>query len=336
MQAGAVNRDLRWETGRCCPFTEALAQPSSSFGPWKVVHCASPASDCAVTRLARLAAGDVPALWLARLEAEVEDDAQEASVQVRSTCCGLGAAGVSITLNGSHVGCLDAEGELRLDATASCAVGIQGIPACLLPGSTNKYLAHFNCSRRMVLDLSCLVWAYWLRLDEDPDSDGMVFVCTNVEQIPDEAMPISGRLSCPGAEEPDIILDGQSVGPLLLRRSRVQAGGCLVAQLMIHVVQAGYEYFPKVPSPLQERHEELGGCELQRLMHSPIALGTLKPKGRQIDHQDTDDHIDYTEQGDHEAVGEREPLSDQSERQQSDSEGSYEDVFESLDDLDED
>lgn len=188
----------------------------------------------------------------------------------------------------------------------------------------------------MVLDLSCLVWAYWLRLDEDPDSDGMVFVCTNVEQIPDEAMPISGRLSCPGAEEPNIILDGQSVGPLLLRRSRVQAGGCLVAQLMIHVVQAGYEYFPKVPSPLQERHEELGGCELQRLMHSPIALGTLKPKGRQIDHQDTDDHIDYTEQGDHEAVGEREPLSDQSERQQSDSEGSYEDVFESLDDLDED
>ena len=36
----------------------------------------------------------------------------------------------------------------------------------------------------------------------------MVFVCTNVEQIPDEARAVVGRLSCPQAEEPEIILEG--------------------------------------------------------------------------------------------------------------------------------
>ena len=42
--------------------------------------------------------------------------------------------------------------------------------------------------------------------------DAMVFVCTNVEQIPDEARAVAGRLSCPQAEEPEILLEGGARG----------------------------------------------------------------------------------------------------------------------------
>ena len=48
-----------------------------------------------------------------------------------------------------------------------------GVPSCLLPGSTNEYLAHFHCSKRMDLELACLVWVYsWHpEADEDEDQD---------------------------------------------------------------------------------------------------------------------------------------------------------------------
>eukprot|EP00425_Heterocapsa_triquetra_P009774 CAMPEP_0195141040 /NCGR_PEP_ID=MMETSP0448-20130528/162250_1 /TAXON_ID=66468 /ORGANISM="Heterocapsa triquestra, Strain CCMP 448" /LENGTH=73 /DNA_ID=CAMNT_0040179419 /DNA_START=26 /DNA_END=243 /DNA_ORIENTATION=- len=35
----------------------------------------------------------------------------------------------------------------------------------------------------------------------------------------------------------------------------------------------GFNYEPKRPSPLAERCEELGGCELQRLAQCPVVIG---------------------------------------------------------------
>ena len=290
LQSGFVGED----GDVSCAFTEALAKPAASIGPWQVVlHCAPRARECAVSRLARLANGDAPALWLARLVAPTEDgiDGQEPCLHVHSTCCSTGAAGVLVSLNGEAAGEIGENGELKLpNATGPCVVGIQGVPSCLLPGSTNEYLARFDYSKRMDLELACLIWVYSWHPEVDEDEDdcdkdlgindamaAMVFVCTNVDQIPDEAKPVVGRLCCAEAEEPEIILDGQSVGPVLLRRSRLQGGSCLVSQLFVDVVAPpGYVYEARVPSPLQMRHEELQGCELQRLMHCPAVLGDLR------------------------------------------------------------
>ena len=322
VQAGALSRhdwsELRGEekdvsedsgqgqtSGGHCFFTESLAKPCASFGPWRVVlHCApKKGNECAVTRLARLATGDVPALWLARLLAD-EDAAEGAKtatktgplLHVHSTCCSASAKGVTVFLNGEEAGEIDENGDLNLPkSTGSCTVGIKGVPSCLLPGSTNEYLAHFNRSRLMDLELTCLVWIYWMQNifepdedqpDENPiEEDGMVFVCADVEQIPDEAKPVLGRLYCPEAEEPEIILDGQSVGPVLLRRSRLSKGStarCLVAQLTVDVVPPaslgpGVTFVARNPSPLLARYEEFGDCEFQNLMKgAPLVIGDLK------------------------------------------------------------
>lgn len=212
MQSGFVGED----GDVSCAFTEALAKPAASIGPWQVVlHCAPRARECAVSRLARLANGDAPALWLARLVAPSDEiDGQEPCLHVHSTCCSTGAAGVLVSLNGEAAGEIGENGELKLpNVTGPCVVGIQGVPSCLLPGSTNEYLARFDYSRRVDLELACLIWVYSWHPEVDEDEDG---------------------------DKED------------------------------------YVYEARVPSPLQMRHEELQGCELQRLMHCPAVLGDLR------------------------------------------------------------
>ena len=51
-------------------------------------------------------------------------------LHVHSTCCSAGAAGVSVSLNGTPVGEIGENGELKLpNARGSCRVGIQGGPS---------------------------------------------------------------------------------------------------------------------------------------------------------------------------------------------------------------
>mmetsp|Transcript_32364 Transcript_32364/g.58784 ORF Transcript_32364/g.58784 Transcript_32364/m.58784 type:complete len:1082 (-) Transcript_32364:8-3253(-) len=288
-------------SGRCI-LSDALAAPSSSLGPWQVVlHAAAPPSgqECAVTRLARLASGAAPALWLARLVAEGNDSPATSTVKprlaVRTTCCATGMAGVRVSLNGEEAGTTDEEGELELrSACDKCNIGLEGVPACLLPGGASEFVAHFGAQQdRVELETACLIWVYWVPPDEpeepDPDwededvpvdEEGILFVCTNGDQVPDEARPIIGVLRCPGSEDAEISLDGRSMGPFLLRPARSHIVGespCLLSQVTFDAVAPhGYTYRAKNPSPLAERHEELGGCEMQRLMAVPVGMGFLK------------------------------------------------------------
>merc|ERR1711957_531739 len=49
------------------------------------------------------------------------------------------------------------------------------------------------------------------------------------------------------------------------------------ARLNLECSQRGFVWCPKDPSPLVERSEELGGCELLRVIACPVVLGFLKP-----------------------------------------------------------
>eukprot|EP00930_Biecheleria_cincta_P005046 TRINITY_DN10596_c0_g2_i4.p1 TRINITY_DN10596_c0_g2~~TRINITY_DN10596_c0_g2_i4.p1 ORF type:complete len:155 (-),score=15.94 TRINITY_DN10596_c0_g2_i4:658-1122(-) len=106
---------------------------------------------------------------------------------------------------------------------------------------------------------------------------GVVCICANSDQIPDEACPLAGTLRCDGAEETEIRMDGRSTGPVLLRPSRSRTTSCCIIPDISFDAQPPqeYTYIPKDPSPLEERHRELGGCELQRLMHCPTVIGFL-------------------------------------------------------------
>eukprot|EP00928_Gymnodinium_smaydae_P017553 TRINITY_DN16710_c3_g2_i1.p1 TRINITY_DN16710_c3_g2~~TRINITY_DN16710_c3_g2_i1.p1 ORF type:complete len:1091 (+),score=255.34 TRINITY_DN16710_c3_g2_i1:489-3275(+) len=114
-------------------------------------------------------------------------------------------------------------------------------------------------------------------LDEPPE--GTVWVCAAEHFVPEEAMPLQAEILCPAAEPARLRLDGTAIGPVLLRR-RADAPGsplrCILAQVELRVQPpSGFSYRPRDPSPLAERCDELGGCELQRLMACPCVLGYL-------------------------------------------------------------
>lgn len=281
-----------------CAFSEALASPRCAPGPWQVVlHTATPpaGNECAITRLARLATGAAPALWLARLAVDSEaihsdGVSQQGLLAVKTTCCDGGVDGVRVSVDGRDAGMTNQDGELKLSCgTGKCQIGLEGIPSCLLPGCANQFIANLNATERRTVDLhvACFIWIYWVPPDEPDleaedgdmeDEDGTVWICTNSDHIPDEALPLAGTLHCDAAEESEIRMDGTFMGPVLLRPARAKTGShCLISEVSFDAqAPREYTYLPKNPSPLAERQRELGGCEVQRLMHCPVVIGLLK------------------------------------------------------------
>merc|ERR1719253_403110 len=118
----------------------------------------------------------------------------------------------------------------------------------------------------------------------------MLFVSADPEQIPEEAKPVVCSFSCLGMKEDCIRLDGNTMGPFEIRlekRPPFPTGAasvdsdrrCMLADLMFLVEHPplNFHYRNRCPSPLQERCEELGGCEFQRLLAVPQVMGYFKP-----------------------------------------------------------
>ncbi|CAK0875379.1 unnamed protein product [Prorocentrum cordatum] len=159
-----------------------------------------------------------------------------------------------------------------------------------------SYTAHAPSA--VVLQTACPVWVYWLAPDSEPEGaefdlecepeGGLVFVAASPDQVPEDAQPVRGHLSCPGAEEHGRELLGDSVGPYYLHHSAVSAQdgdasspGCLLARLSIQMKDGQappmFRYEERDPPPLAERCRELSGCELQRLAGCPVVVGDLRP-----------------------------------------------------------
>jgi len=176
------------------------------------------------------------------------------------------------------------------------------VPKIYFEGENTRYKKECNPFEPMTvgLDVVCNIWVYWVppendEEEEEPDPDvepleGMLFVCADPEQIPDEALPLACTLSCPGTKMPTVEIAGKKMGPFPLRLDQrlplpsgpdedVKYGSCVLANLSFSVPEPpdGYCFRPRRPSPLADRIAELGGCEVRRLMACPQVLGYLKP-----------------------------------------------------------
>merc|ERR1712039_380062 len=99
-------------------------------------------------------------------------------------------------------------------------------------------------------------------------------------------LPAGSYLECSSIAAGMTILDGKTIGPFTLQPSGTAgrpsdyAKGPLVVWPLadLHVAPVppeGYTFRVRHPSPFVERINELGGCELQRLISCPVAVGYL-------------------------------------------------------------
>jgi hypothetical protein len=129
--------------------------------------------------------------------------------------------------------------------------------------------------------------------DDDDDDDstegsednvGAVQVSAKCTDVPENALPWVGVLTCPGMEQ--VHLDGTQLGPFRLRRSHSIDEA---SEIPDACPLAGLALEPKLPRGLDfklkdlgDRQAELqGGCELFRLAKGiPVTLGFLQPLRR--------------------------------------------------------
>jgi hypothetical protein len=219
-------------------------------------------------------------------------DATEATVNLTlcTSCCGCGIAEVRAVVDGETSAASGEDGRIRLKHNSKGAshngtidLELLGAPP-LLP--THKFVLNcpqssYKTSNPLELEVlvRCAVFAY-VCLPEDEDDTGCVSLCAVEHQIPEGAIPVTGKLLCPGTHEKEIYLDGTSFGPFTLHAdSSLEERTCFIQHLMLETQVKGMIYRARDPSPLLERGNELGGCELQRLAFCPVALGFLEADG---------------------------------------------------------
>jgi len=123
-----------------------------------------------------------------------------------------------------------------------------------------------------------------------------VWLTANRAQVEDEAAPLRGKMSWTNKSKGKATLDGEKIDPVFfgsdkqaccIEQTDGPASGktpqrCPLASLAVDCTRKGLEdeirWSPKDPSPLSERTEEIGGCELMRIMACPASLGFLNPR----------------------------------------------------------
>eukprot|EP00927_Polykrikos_kofoidii_P007014 TRINITY_DN12864_c0_g1_i1.p1 TRINITY_DN12864_c0_g1~~TRINITY_DN12864_c0_g1_i1.p1 ORF type:complete len:2030 (-),score=386.64 TRINITY_DN12864_c0_g1_i1:131-6163(-) len=213
-------------------------------------------------------------------------------LSLRTACCRRGYAGACVSVNGRKSVPLDEDNDARMIVQrkrkgGTLQVQVSGVPSHLLHGGTTTLSADYGSELppSIDFDIACPLWIYWVPPDEedydleDPEAlfpDGMLFLAVDPEQIAEEAIPVKGRIECPEASVRKTILDGSTMGPFYLSADTGQKQPCILAELEVFLEPfPGFAYRPKDPSPMAERCEELGGCEMQRLTSSPVALGFM-------------------------------------------------------------
>eukprot|EP00928_Gymnodinium_smaydae_P033753 TRINITY_DN24099_c0_g3_i1.p1 TRINITY_DN24099_c0_g3~~TRINITY_DN24099_c0_g3_i1.p1 ORF type:complete len:1927 (+),score=336.51 TRINITY_DN24099_c0_g3_i1:499-5781(+) len=307
---GALTSAVAALEGGVCGLSRALASVRSTQRRWQVslLPLGGPAF-CVMSQLAATASlpGAPPALWLAQLAAsefEVPKKKRRParrSLVLRSACCGEGFTCAQVLLLGAggaaaqvdQQGIFDLQPEGIQDTTqetedGSIAVRITGVPSCLLPGGTAEYSVPLPANGnklRLELGITCRIYLYWVPPEEDFSEDamdddapevGFVSIAVNRDHLPEEALPVSGTLVCSTLQGGSLALEGNSVGPFLLQGDSPHPP-CLLGNMAFRLdAPDGFEYSEKLPSPLTERCADLGGCELQRLMACPVAIGSFK------------------------------------------------------------
>lgn len=231
-----------------------------------------------------------------RDESESDSGVTSVNLTLRTSCCGCGISDVSAVWDSERTapsgpdGCIHLKtknGALSEDQFAGTDLELLGHLGQALPNFPAQTLvlnlprSSYSQSRPVPLEIvvRCAVFAFVL-LPEDDEDTGCASLCAVENQIPEGAIPVTGKLCCPGTHEREICLDGTSFGPFTLHSTSSADGRpCFIQHITLETAVQGMNYRVRDPSPLLERHDELGGCELQRLASCPVALGFLEPDG---------------------------------------------------------
>jgi len=215
------------------------------------------------------------------------------SIQVVSACCGEAVAGMNVLADGSKKAVTDARGMVSLSMT----VGIHSITlehTCL--GQTGRIAQQVTVratqANTLVFEVPVVLYAYIMDPDmEDVDDTedpmnlvSQAWVGVDPTHIPEEAKPPSGCV-CSDARsrfgERKVKLNGQLNSgvsfPVSAKDRVLVKGPCSVSWLRFQFAQSGMIWEPKDPTPLEERTQEIGGCEFMRLLACPVVVGFLKP-----------------------------------------------------------
>eukprot|EP00971_Amphidinium_carterae_P335379 6471219-Amphidinium_carterae.1 len=225
------------------------------------------------------------------------------SLHFLTQCCRCSVEGVRVTIDGSEIGTSGLDGLVTMPKSRAqqCRVQLADAPLALLPGD-NGYLetdwklpgeATEECMEMVV---HCHVWIYAIIPDspeeQEEDAEGneggdlelqdiTIWIAVDPDQIPDGAQPVRGEVTLPWTQDSKVRLDGTSMGPFpITKNSTLPEVGehCWLSRMSLVADPEGeYEFKPKDPSPLQERCDELGGCELKRLLLCPVVIGHFKP-----------------------------------------------------------
>eukprot|EP00746_Dinoflagellata_sp_MGD_P145882 gnl/MRDRNA2_/MRDRNA2_78441_c0_seq1.p1 gnl/MRDRNA2_/MRDRNA2_78441_c0~~gnl/MRDRNA2_/MRDRNA2_78441_c0_seq1.p1 ORF type:complete len:2386 (+),score=403.99 gnl/MRDRNA2_/MRDRNA2_78441_c0_seq1:32-7159(+) len=217
------------------------------------------------------------------------------ALHVAAGCCGTAVEGVRIQLGGEDVGVTGDDGRFKTKVETG-KHGFRNHSVFLkhdVFGKNGKCVdvgvTHLNSKEHaVVVDPS--ICAYMTKNDDalGEASVRQVWLCANEDHIPDEAESVCGNFGalnwCNKELAREIPSDTHNVITLSLAGSSSQiASGkecsrCKFSTLSITCEKDGFAWCAKKPSPLLERVEALGGCEMLRLLNCPVVLGSLKPK----------------------------------------------------------
>jgi len=115
----------------------------------------------------------------------------------------------------------------------------------------------------------------------------LVWACCDRSQIPEEAIGLQGSISGIGlggrevkvehSGEPDYLSYVLLSGIDAEKVASEEEVSCSLSSITLSVSRAGHCWRSKAVSPLAERAQELGGCELLRLFECPVAIGFFDP-----------------------------------------------------------
>lgn len=213
-------------------------------------------------------------------------------------CCGESVSGATLTVDGVSRGLSTNDaGECSLLLTSGKHTVVLEHSAF---GEAGRFSHDLDVSRNQsndhVLAAEVRIFIYATEPEKEEEEEGaaedendygpvydpsVVWVAADRSHIDDEAKPLQGSVRCEAAgsgrcSAQVVHLDPAKVVATLLQ-PQGEVGRCQLGRLRLSCHRPEFYWSPKDPTPLAERVDEIGGCELMRLMTCPVALGFLKP-----------------------------------------------------------
>jgi len=217
-------------------------------------------------------------------------------VRVLTGCCGESVPKAEVLVDGAPAGVTDEQGHVQV--MVPLGPHVLAVRHSSFGHQPREPMAIQVCSGAETTVITVPVHARLFIYATDPDLEEdealageddeplydpcCVWAAADPDQIPEEALPLRGRTTCWSASAGRTLrvdLDPRRIVPFMLPLGQASSkpATCPLGALRLQCGRPGFRWTPKDPPPLEERAEELGGCEFPRLLECPVALGFLKP-----------------------------------------------------------